>query len=837
MLITRLKICASTMAIAIGVAGAVPAFAQEAADDAAGEETEIIVTGVAKGQNRLDSSVSASVISPEAIANASPRSVAELFRNLPGIRSESSGGEGNANIAVRGLPVASGGAKFLQLHEDGLPVLEFGDITFGNADIFLRSDFNVARVESIRGGSASTFASNSPGGIINLISKTGEQEGGAIQLLAGLDYGEYRLDADYGAKITDDLFFHIGGFYRQGEGPRKIGYDGNKGGQIKVNITKKFESGFVRLYGKYLNDRAVGYLPNPVRVTGTNANPVYSNVAGFDINEDSLHSQNFLSALTLDAGNNPRRFNIREGQHPIVKSFGFEAEFEVADGLKINNKFRFSDTSGSFVSPFPGSVDTAANIIGNLNGNGAPDPGQADTRDLRGVGGSFVYSNGAGAGTVVPTNALIARIVLFNTRLNSLNNITNDFRVTKAFDLGGTTVNAAVGYYKSSQDISTEWLWTSHFLEVAGGGNARLIDARSAGGALLTQNGTYAFGAGFFGNCCRRVYDVNYDTNAPFVSLGIETGGLNVDGSIRFDSGKAEGQVFGGDLGGGRANVVPTDVDRNGTISGAEMRTTIVDLSNPGLVNYSYDYISYSLGANYRFSDNLAAFARYSRGGRANADRILFNGNNVSNATGQLLSTAVAIDFTKQAEAGVKYKNGPVQLYATLFRATTEEENFEATTRTTTSRSYRATGVELEGKVAFGGFSLNAGATYTDAKIIRDAISPGNVGNRPRRQAKFIYQVTPQYESDLFTVGANVIGTTSSFSQDNEGLVLPAYAQVNAFLSVRPVERVQFSINANNLFNTTGFTEAEEGSIPGNGIVRARSINGRTVSAAVKLNF
>jgi hypothetical protein len=48
---------------------------------------------------------------------------------------------------------------------------------------------------------------------------------------------------------------------------------------------------------------------------------------------------------------------------------------------------------------------------------------------------------------------------------------------------------------------------------------------------------------------------------------------------------------------------------------------------------------------------------------------------------------------------------------------------------------------------------------------------------------------------------------------------------------------VQLSLNANNLFNVKGFTEAEEGAIPANGIVRARSINGRTISAAIRVNF
>jgi outer membrane receptor protein involved in Fe transport len=89
----------------------------------------------------------------------------------------------------------------------------------------------------------------------------------------------------------------------------------------------------------------------------------------------------------------------------------------------------------------------------------------------------------------------------------------------------------------------------------------------------------------------------------------------------------------------------------------------------------------------------------------------------------------------------------------------------------------------------------------------------------------------------MFTVGANVVGTGSSYAQDNNLLKLPAFTQVNAFLSVRPTERVQLSLNANNLFNTTGFTEAEEDSIPANGIIRARSISGRSVSAAIKFDF
>jgi len=804
---------------------ATPVFAQQAPAPAPAPEPaaaeppasdDIIVTAVARGQNRLDSSVSVSSLSSEAIVNATPRSTAELFRSLPGIRSESSGGEGNANIAVRGLPVASGGAKFLQLQEDGLPILEYGDIAFGNADIFLRADFNVARIEAVRGGSASTFASNSPGGVINLISKTGEQEGGSIQGTVGLDYGEYRLDADYGGKLSDTLRFNVGGFYRVGEGPRRAGYDGNKGGQIRGNITKTFDRGFFRLNVKYLDDRAIAYLPTPVRVTGSNGDPTYRSLPGLSANSDTIHSIYFTRAVTLDGANNREVDDIRDGMHPVVKAVGFETEFEVADGWKVSDKFRYSDISGRFISPFPASVDTAQTLANAIGGPGA----------------LLSYANGPNAGQAYanPTTSNAIGVVLFNTKLNSLNNITNDLRINRRFNAGDGTIDVSAGFYKSRQTINVDWTWSSYLLD-AKGDNAALLNVRTATGLSRTDNGLVAYGASFFGNCCRRSYNVDYDTNAPFASIGYTGGGFTVDGSVRYDTGSARGFIVGD------GPVTSFDVDGNGTISYPETQTTILPLNSPQPVNYNFHYASYSFGANYRLASDLSVFARYSRGGRANADRFLFNPNTVSSTSGRLQPGARPVDFVRQAEGGVKYSHAGLNLYGTGFWAKTAEQNFEATTQRFFDRTYRAYGVELEGNYRVGGFSLAASGTFTKAKIISDNITPAVVGNRPRRQAEFVYKVTPQYTTGLFTLGASAIGTTSSYTQDTNQLKLPGFTQVNAFLSVRPIERVQVSINANNLFNTKGFTEAEEAAIPTNGIVRARSINGRTISAALKLDF
>lgn len=809
------------------LATATPALAQEAKKEGAEAQnnTEIVVTAVARGRDRLDTAISTSALKAEDIQKAAPRSVAEIFRSLPGIRSESSGGEGNANISIRGLPIASGGAKFLQLQEDGLPVLEFGDITFGNADIFLRADLNLAQVESIRGGSASTFASNSPGGVINMISKTGETEGGAVQASTGLDYKDYRLDLDYGAKLSDSLRFHLGGFYRQGTGPRRIGYDGNKGGQFKFNVTKDFTGGHIRLYGKYLNDRAVGYLPMPVRVSGTNANPIYQDLPNFRANRDQLLTPTFSRNVTLDGSNNLVSDDVREGQHPLVMAVGFEAETRLA-GWTVTDRFRFSDISGRFISNFPATVDAAATVATAMGGAGA----------------TLAYANGPNAGAAISNpaglngNGLLAQIVVFDTKLNSLNNLTNDLRASRVYDLGRGRLTATAGFYKSRQTIDTDWLWTSILMDVRGNGDAALVNVRRANGTAVTQDGYYAYGAAYFGGCCRRSYRVDYNVNAPFASLNYQVGKISVGASLRYDFGDASGAIYGADLGGGRTGVGVRDMNGDRVISDAETRVAVIPLSSPAPVDYSYQYWSYSTGINYRFVDYMSAFARYSRGARANADRLLF-GPAVSTANGSLVSQSAAVDFVNQAELGVKYRRDGLTLNLTGFWARTEEQNYEATRQVFIDRTYRAYGLEFDGGYRHGPFSLTTGATWTHSRIVADALNPGVVGNTPRRQAQLIFQATPQYDIGRAAIGANIVGTTSSYAQDNNQLKLPGFTQVNAFAQFRPIPKLLVSLNANNLFDVRGFTEAEEGAIPANGIVRARSINGRTVSTSVRIDF
>ncbi len=812
---------ASAMGAALSAFAFTAVFAQDAAP-AAGTTPpqedgllmdEIVVTAVVSQTSKMRSSVSVSALSADDLLQVAPRNTAEIFRNIPGIRSEASGGEGNANIAVRGLPVASGGAKFLQLHEDGLPVLEFGDISFGNADIFLRADANVARVEAIRGGSASTLASNSPGGVINFISKTGEKDGGSLAITRGLDYDTTRGDFDFGGHIDENWRFHIGGFYREGEGPRNANYTAESGGQVKANLTREFEKGYARIYFKYLNDRAISFLPQPMLVSGSNSDPDIRSVPGLDMRDQTLHSALFLTNTGLDGNNNLRTNSLKDGMHPVSTAVGAEFKFDLAEGWSIFNKVRMAQTDGGFVSIFPQQVTGAQALATEIGGAGA---------SLRYTDGTRITNPSALNG-----NGLATRVALFDVDINDFSNFANDFKLTRAIVAGDSTIDLTAGYYKARQNIEMDWLWNTYVMEVKGD-NARLLDVVAANGTLQTSGGLLGYGVPYWGNCCTRRYDAQYDIDAPYVSAALEMGQLNVDASLRRDEGKARGSYTA-------SRQAQVDVNRDGSISVPERSVSIIDTANPQPINYDWGYWSWSVGANYMIDPDLSVFARISRGGRANADRLLFGRVRADGS----VATEDAVDMVNQYEGGVKWRGDGISLFATGFFAKTQEQNFEATSQRFFDRTYEAKGIELEASYRYEGFMVTAGGTWTDAEISKDALTPALKGNTPRRQADFIYQLTPSYSYDAFTLGANIIGTTKSYAQDSNELVMPGYTQVNLFADYVIAQGLVLSVNVNNLFNAKGLTESEEGSITQGqtNIIRARSINGRTSTATLKYTF
>jgi outer membrane receptor protein involved in Fe transport len=767
---------------------------------------KIVITGSVGGRGTtvMASSVSVSSLSSAQLDIASPRSSAEAFRNIPGIRAEASGGDGNANLAVRGLPVAAGGAKFLQIQEDGLPILQFGDIAFGNTDIFLRIDSTMSSIDAIRGGSASTIATNAPGGIINIISKDGSDDSGSVATTIGLDYDSTRTDFEFGGEISDSMYFHIGGFYRQGEGVRDTGYTGNKGGQIKANLTKEFSDGYVKLYYKHLKDSTTAYLPMPIHADG-------SSVEGFDSSTGTPHTPFHTTMLTTDGAGNSRRSDMRNGMSPQVDAVGFEAVFDLGNDWSVENRMRISRTSGSFTGPFPESIQGSQGLAESIAGAGA----------------TLTYANGPQAGDAYTATNLM-RIHSFDVEMSNLDFMVNDFKLTKTIN----DTSYTFGMYNSTQNIEQSWLWNSYLYEVKGK-DAALVDVTAADGTAFSDKGVIAYGVPAWGNCCTRNYDLSYTISAPYAAFSTSFDNINIDGSVRFDSGTATGTFAG---------AAQSAVDMNGDGIIHQIETSVSNVNNAAAndVNYDWNYVSYSLGANLQINDDLATFARLSHGGTANADRLAF---------GKIDAAGIAkdediYDEVDQLELGVKYRADNLSLFATAFFAETQEQNFEATSQTFFDREYESKGIELETVYYIGDFDIRGNFTWTDSEITKDALNPSVVGNTPRRQADFVYSLTANYIFDEGTVGVNLIGTTDSFAQDgfdqsvSNALVLDGFTQANAFAQYNLSDSLSVSLNINNLFDTVGVTEAEDATADSaESIIRGRSITGRSSSLTLRYEF
>ena len=785
---------------------------------------EVIVTGTTQGVSKMDASISITTVSAERAENFVPVGTVDILRSIPGIRAEATGGESNGNITVRGVPLGGGGSKFLQLHEDGLPVMQFGDIIVGNADNYYMYDRTVARVEAIKGGTAATLASNSPSGIVNFVSKTGAEQGGSFSFKTGLDHDTNRIDFEYGSPVGEDWMFHVGGYYREGEGVRETGFDSNNGGQIKLSVTRNFENGYARLYVKSLNDQTATILPMPVTL-GNGA------IAGLDPRTASNIPAGLFNQNTTDGSGGTRESSIRDGNKVESNVIGGEFSFELSDTLALTNKFRSASNSGKFFGGFSAGVGAADDVASILPGDFL-----ADVTDV-GLG----YSSGSGAGEALTGEALAALngngmvqdMRTFDNDINSLDNFTNDLSLTKYLELDEGSADITVGYYTASQDLDIDWYWQSHIVDVAD--QPRLMDLYD-GDDRLTSYGQIAYGAPQWGGCCTRDTAIDTTVDAFYIAGNWQVSDeLTLSASVRRDEGSATGSWIAG-------SISAIDVDNDGEISFAENHVETIgddERQNPNtaLFSYDWDYVSYAFGANYLINDNLAIFGNYSDGGRAGfGDRLADGGYIIE---GQAQPGAVENTVT-MLEAGVKYSSENFAVFATAFKVNTDDVNSESARGLDTParvREFDTSGMEVEATATFGALNLLGGLTYTDAEI-SGSNDPSVLGNTPRRQPDLVYSGSATYQfSGDFSAGLSMIGRSDSYVGDDNSNKLDGFVSYNAFLNMTIAEGLTGRVAINNLTDEIGLTEAEGGfqTVNGVDVIRARSITGR--SATLELNY
>ncbi len=438
---------------------ATPAEQQENKEKQAFET--IVVTGSVAGKTQIESAVAVTSVDADMIKDFQPSSESEVFRMIPGIQVAGTAGPGgNSNIAVRGLPVATGGSPFVQIQEDGLPTVLFGDMNFGNNDYWTRFDASVDRVEGVRGGTAGTFASQAPGAIINYISNYGETDGGFIRLNTGLGFDENKVDFRYGGAASDKVNFHLGGFVKRGRGPLDAGFNVSESAQLKGNLTKFFadDVSYIRFLVKVADTQEPNYTGAPA--LANYANKKFSNLKpfpGFDGRKQSNYSIHNQEFMIVNNQGDLERVEM-SGITTEAVALGNELHYEFENEIVLDNKMRWTDMSGGFTAPFLNTATSASVLGSTVNG--------AVVKQLR-------YANGPSAGQVF-TAGYLNNNTNVHTNIGDVGSFVNDLAIAKQFSIAQNQLTLRAGYFYMDQNIAADWHTNKTYSELTGNDPAML---------------------------------------------------------------------------------------------------------------------------------------------------------------------------------------------------------------------------------------------------------------------------------------------------------------------------------------------------------------------------
>lgn len=794
------------------------------------EGEEIVVTGrVASGQLRKkEAAYAITTLSDDRLRIEAPQSVADVFRSVPGFWVESSGGEASNNIRVRGIP--RDGYSSIGLFEDGLPVQHDPGLGFLNADQSFRFDETYTRVEAVRGGPSSIFASNAPGALVNFITRRGGNRFEAIAKGTLGDFDQYRGDLWLGGPIGEALRFSIGGFYREDDGLRPTQFTANRGGQIRGNLSGEAAGLNFFFDVKHIDDNIAFFLPVPLRL---DAGGDIVAVSGFDAREGTFAGRPTDDLLFRSVGG-PVPFDLSDGTDLKLTQYTAKFDFDVGAGFRIYNAFRLRTSNTTRNGLFPSTVGRATDRLANVRaGLLAAVPGTTDVQ-LRyaDTGEAFDVTGANGNGLV--TDAAINSVSI------PLDEIVNDLRITKSL-VGFGRHNIAAGVYYSNFNIGFDRYGSNILLEV--NENARPLDlvVTGAGGQALfraTERGITRFGS---------LYN-NAGNESDVLALYAQDE-WQVTDRLRLEAGaRYERLEFSG------------FVENTRTVNLGAPGTSADDTALAGTGMFAqfarkFDDFGFTLGANYQFNDDAGLFGRYTSTYR------------LPNAT-DFLGTAERTDLVKEnidlAEIGLKFTSRFVDLFLTGFytyfqgvRFTSNE--FNPVTGAFTPRVAFADattfGLEAEGVVRPARFfNVTFNATYQKPEFRNfeltevvggQAVQRDFSGNQLLRVPELAIRAIPAVNllQDRLRAQLSVEYFSERFADAANSVRLPRYTVLNASVRFAITRNLELFAFGDNLTNEIGLTEGNPragqfaSGDAGAEFFLARPIFGRNFRAAVLVRF
>jgi iron complex outermembrane recepter protein len=654
----------------------------------------VVVTGNVTPRTNLKSSVAVTAISSQELDQAMPRSTTEVLRYVPGFtRVESSGGEVNQNVSMRGIL----GVEYVMFMEDGLPVFPTMHTFFMNADNLFRPDENIERLEVVRGGTSALFGSNTPGAIVNFINKTGGTNLSGTMKASAATEGLARYDFNMNGPLGDDWRFNLGGFYRYDHGVRDPGFPGIRGGQLKGSVTRLLSNGYIRASVKTISDRNQFILPLPFQnLSDPHYVPGFSDYGSMNTNEGNH--------VRVPTPTGELELPLDDGLKTDAAWLTADAQFDLANGWRVQNTGQVMRDDQAWNAILPFDVMPFSEFITrptSANGLGLP----------AGTTYQFVYTNhfvGSGTSTTkepfIPASngglGLVSPGGEWHVE-KPLTAFQDQFQLRRSF--GPHAVTA--GLYFANYTQTNRWYFTDILMDVRD--NPRFLDLTVTPPGRPTRAVT--------SNGFRR-YVSNYvnGSGQTTVVSGMLGASLELTDRLRVDLG---GRYEYNNFVQTAENASNVDLDKD--------TTTTYDIVNWG--NNTFRHLSNSLndwagsaGVNFSLTDAIALYLAGARAYKMPAlDEFL-----VASAQGQV--EAFEPKRTNTIEGGVKYSRGFVggtlnAFYTQLKRITSQGAvvvNGQTVWILQHSNDQRSKGVEAELSLRpIEGLQLQGSGTWLRAEV------------------------------------------------------------------------------------------------------------------------
>ena len=348
---SKLKLGAAPLVLSVALVSA-PAFAQDAAEEAAAPNTEIVVTGSLIRNPNLEQSTPVNVTTSDTIELKQSNVAEEVLREMPGVvpsmgSAVNNGNTGGSYVDLRGL----GSTRNIVLLNGNrvAPSDVNGRVDLNNIPLAL-----IERVDALTGAAVTTYGADAITGVVNFITKrdfAGLEVTASQQLTEQGDGATFRVDATIGANFDDG----------RGNAVLSIGY---QSADAIYQGDRDFSFFQVDSYtggnggsGTAVPSRFSGTRP---LIAGTNTPNIDPTVANGGLRQINAAGQAVGTFSTFNF--NPD--NIFQTPFERYNIYG-QANYEVSDAIEVYTRGMFSKNKVSTIIAPSGSF--GGNVTINLN--------------------------------------------------------------------------------------------------------------------------------------------------------------------------------------------------------------------------------------------------------------------------------------------------------------------------------------------------------------------------------------------------------------------------------------------------------------------------------------